>query len=106
MFPGTVTNRSVGNARVPDYTLLHCCVQANCLSSSLLENTRTLYPEPRVIQLPAAAHLLGAKSLCVTAICDTGAPTADQKSPRCRRIEGTGSPKGGYIEFFNLGSAA
>ena len=37
-------------------------------------DTRTLYPEPRVIQLPATAHLLGAKSQCVTAICDKRAP--------------------------------
>ena|ERR1700687_6191568 len=42
----------------------------------------TTYPEPGVIQLPAMAHLLGAKSQRVTAICDTGAPTADQKSLR------------------------
>ncbi len=45
-------------------------------------DTRTLYPEPRVIQLPATTHLLGAKSQRVAAICDTGAPTAEQKSLR------------------------
>jgi hypothetical protein len=45
-------------------------------------DTRTTYPRPGVIQLLATADLLGAKSQCVTAICDTGAPTADQKSPR------------------------
>ena len=47
-----------------------------------LHDTRTLSPGPRVIQLPATAHLLGAKSLCVTTICDTEAPPADQDGPR------------------------
>ena len=42
--------------------------------SSLLTDTRILYPEPRVIQLPATTHFFGSKSACVTAICDTGAP--------------------------------
>ena len=48
----------------------------------LLENTRTLYPEPRVIQLPATTHFFGSKKECVTVICDEEAPTADQDGPR------------------------
>jgi hypothetical protein len=47
-----------------------------------LHDTRTSYPEPGVAQLPATAHLLGSKSECVTRICDTGAPRADQNGPR------------------------
>jgi hypothetical protein len=45
-----------------------------------MEN-RTLYPGPRVIQLPATIHFLGSKGGCVTVICDTGAATADQDGP-------------------------
>jgi hypothetical protein len=44
--------------------------------------TRTTYPEPRVIQLPATTHFFGSESDCVTGICDTGAPTAEQDDPR------------------------
>ena len=45
-------------------------------------DSRTTYPEPGVIQLPAMAHLLGAKSQRVTAFVTREPPTADQKSPR------------------------
>jgi len=37
-------------------------------------DTRTTYPEPGVIQLPARAHLIGLQHDPVTEICDTRAP--------------------------------
>ena len=51
-------------------------------ASSLRNRTRIVNPEPRVIQLLATAHLLRAKSLCVTAICDKAGPRAVQDGPR------------------------
>src|SRR6266566_7510209 len=50
--------------------------------SSLLTDTRILYPEPRVIQLPATTHFFGSKSACVTRICDMGGRRDDQDGPR------------------------
>src|SRR6266436_7656664 len=71
-----------GRIKMAQVHLSSSLLRAPGLRGLVVKGSGTTYPEPRTIQPPATAHLLGSMSECVTGICDTGAPPADQNGPR------------------------
>lgn len=81
---GPTEEHSSSPGRTPDLQILLKRTRRSVTPLAILvasKDNGTLYPEPRVIQLPATIHLFGSKKECVTAICDIGGPPADQDGP-------------------------
>jgi hypothetical protein len=89
---GQVPATGLSQASWQDHTRIRLAILRRFCPRRFLNDTGTLYPEPRVIQLPATTHFFRSASDRVTAICDTGAPTADQDGPRLKPDRQNGSP--------------
>jgi hypothetical protein len=78
---GQVPATGLSQASWQDHTRIRLAILRRLCPRRFLNDTGTLYPGPRVMQLLAMIHFFGSKRERVTVICDTEAATADQNGP-------------------------